>query len=521
MSQKNVRGRATAIVVQWWWVVAIIVLALLLRLYGLTNASIWSDEGFSLTLITYPLRSIWALSGRDVHPPLYYVMLHGWMELIAGKSLAWARGLSVLFGTLSVALGMWLALLISTRRAAVIAGLLYALLPIAVYYSQDVRMYAMLGTWLVGATIALVYWVNRPQKWGYLVTYAVLMVFGLYTHYFSIFCLCSHWLYLLLIRLPRYGGHTYVGRKEWWLANGVMVACFIPWLPSLLSQLSTADSNWVAPISIYSFPSAIGRFFTGNDGQAHGAGIFWLLLFAYLALAVQVLLKPAGQYRFPLLLVICAFFTPCAAAGISVFRPVFVERYMFFSALMMPLVIALALENIRSGGRIVALVVLLGIETYGLHNIYNQRPSLNDPSRVADNQLARLMAYFNEASITGDVLVVSDVFIFYAADFYSEKPRRIVMHTPLPKNGGPQHPDGMGFTAAMARFANDTYIDDIADLAPKTRRVWVLSFSSQASESIGVPARWRLILHKRGGDNQLNLYVMCSPQTPDLSEICE
>lgn len=521
MTQKSVGERATSIVVQWWWVGAIVLLALLIRLYGLTHASIWSDEGFSLELITYPLRAIWVLSGRDVHPPLYYVILQGWMELSASKNLAWARGLSVVFGTLNVALGIWLVLLISTRRAGVVAGLLLALLPIAVHYSQDVRMYAMLGTFLIGATIALVYWVTHPQKWGCLVVYAALMVFGFYTHYFSIFCFCSHWLYLVLIRLPRYGGHTYVKRQQWWIANGVMAACYIPWLPSLLRQLSTSNSNWVMPISIYSFPSALWRFFTGNDGQAHGPVVFWLLLLVYLLLAVRVLLNPSGKYRFQWLLVICAFLTVCAAAGVSLLRPVFVERYLFFSALMMPLVIAVALENIKLGGRVIVVAVLVGIELCGLHNIYNQQHSLNDPSRVADNQLARLMAYFNDASVTGDVLVVSDIFIFYAADFYSKKHRRIVVYTPPPQNGASRHPDGMGFTAPMTRFADDTYIDDLADLVTETQRVWVLSFSSQVREGIQFPDSWRLILHKRGGDNLLNLYVMCSPQTPDLSEVCE
>lgn len=521
MNPNTVRARATSLVVQWWWGAAIVLLALLVRLYGLTHASIWSDEGFSLQLIAYPPHSIWVLTGRDVHPPLYYLILQGWMELIAGKHLGWARGLSVLFGTLNVALVIWLALLISTRRAAVVAGLLLALLPIAVHYSQDVRMYAMLGTLLTGATIALVYWVTHPQRHGYLVIYVVLMVSGLYTHYFSIFCFFSHWLYLLLIRLPRKGGHTHVGRQQWLLANGVIATCYMPWLPSLLRQLSTSNSNWILPMSIDSFPSAISRFFTGNAGQGYGAWVAWLLLLFYMWLAVRLLLNPLGKYRFELLLVICAFFTLCAAASVSLLRPVFVERYLFFSALMLPLVVAVGLENLKLGGLVVAVAVLMGIEIYGLHNIYNLKHSLNDPSRVADNQLARLMAYFNGASVTGDVLVVGDVFIFYAADFYSEKHRRIIVLTPPPKNGESRHPDGMGFTAPMTRFASDTYIDDLADLAPQTHRVWVLSFSSQVGEEMKVPASWRLVLHKRGGDNLLNLYVMCSPQAPDLFEACE
>jgi hypothetical protein len=62
-----------------WWGggLLVLVLAVLTRLYGLTDAAIWGDEGSSLLMSRYTLDGIWAHAARDVHPPMYFMMLHG------------------------------------------------------------------------------------------------------------------------------------------------------------------------------------------------------------------------------------------------------------------------------------------------------------------------------------------------------------------------------------------------------------------------------------------------------------
>lgn len=507
----------------WRWGLAIIGVSLLLRIYKLTDASIWSDEGFSLEMITYPVDTIWWLSGQDVHPPLYYLVLKGWVELMGSHALVWVRGLSVIFGTLNVALGMWLMLLISTRRAAAIAGLLLALLPMAVRYSQDVRMYSMLGTFLLGATIALVYWVMHPSSKRYLVVYVLLMVASFYTHYFSFFAACSHWLYLCLIRLPRLGGHRHIEWSGWWLANVSVAVLFVPWLPSMFRQLARFDLNWVLPLSINSVPSAIWRFLTANDGSTHNVFIFWLLPLVYGGIAISVLLQQDVKYRFNVLIVICGFLTIIATAVASLITPVFVDRYLFFSVLMLPLILALALEKIRRVVWVAGMVFLvMVIEAYGLKAIYSQQHTMNNPYRIANNQLARLMAYFDAASIDGDVLVVSDAYIFYAAEYYGAKGRKVVIYTPPTSSGASGRPNGFGFNSPMLRYPDDTYLDHLDVLESDTHRVWVLQFNeSLRNISLNVPDSWRLIQHELGGDNVLSLYVMCSLQATDFYEACD
>ena len=74
-------------------------------------------------LSAYPLAEIWSHASHDVHPPLYFMLLHGWMAMF-GDSLASIRSLSVLPGIVTVMLGMWLVRLVATQRAALLAGLL-------------------------------------------------------------------------------------------------------------------------------------------------------------------------------------------------------------------------------------------------------------------------------------------------------------------------------------------------------------------------------------------------------------
>ena len=141
----------------------ILALALAVRFYGLTAAAIWGDEGSSLLLAQYAAVDLWFHAAHDVHPPLYFFLLRGWIELF-GDGIWSIRSMSAIPGVVVVGLGIWLVRQLSTRRAAVLAGVLLALFPSAVRYSQEVRMYSLLAVWLLGATLALVYWVRQPER---------------------------------------------------------------------------------------------------------------------------------------------------------------------------------------------------------------------------------------------------------------------------------------------------------------------------------------------------------------------
>lgn len=153
--------------------------ALAVRLTALGRKSLWLDEAASLMRASQPVAAIFGSTG-DPHPPLYYALLHFW--LLLGRSEFVLRLPSALAGALAVPLFYILVRQWSSKTTALIAAWLLALAPMHLWYSQEVRMYALLCT--LGLASALCYTLalrhDRPLAWlGWLVA----TVLGLYVHY--------------------------------------------------------------------------------------------------------------------------------------------------------------------------------------------------------------------------------------------------------------------------------------------------------------------------------------------------
>ncbi len=359
------------------WLLSILVLATLVRFYGLTAAAIWGDEGSSLLLSQHSLAGIWEHAAHDVHPPLYFMLLHGWVELF-GDGIFSIRSLSALSGIATVGLGIWLVDLLATRRAALLAGVLLALLPTAVRYSQEVRMYSLLGLWLIGATIALMCWIKRPQRTRYLVIYTLLMSAAFYTHYFTALCVLCHWLYLGLIRVQPGYRLRHIQRSGWWLANVAIVALYLPWVPNLIDLVqhmdqlkANGDVGWEAPVTLGSLPSMIWSFLIQDDGENLPTLVFIALPLALLILAGVALMRDRSVFRGSALAVIYTVLPVLLVFVVSFISPVFIERYLTVYALGLPMIVALAIDRLYAGSKVLALAVLMlfvGVELVGLKN---------------------------------------------------------------------------------------------------------------------------------------------------------
>ncbi len=126
----------------------VLVAAALVRFWRLNYHSVWFDEAVSLRWASSDISFIWMKTFpliEEKHPPAYYILLHGWQRLLElfglGQSDAWLRALGSILGVLTVAGIMLLARRLSGRRVALLTGLLTALAPALVWYSQELRMF--------------------------------------------------------------------------------------------------------------------------------------------------------------------------------------------------------------------------------------------------------------------------------------------------------------------------------------------------------------------------------------------
>ena len=67
---------------------AILLLASFLRFHGLDAQSFWNDEGNSARIAERTLDLILEGAEGDIHPPGYYLLLHGWRALFGQSEFA-------------------------------------------------------------------------------------------------------------------------------------------------------------------------------------------------------------------------------------------------------------------------------------------------------------------------------------------------------------------------------------------------------------------------------------------------
>ncbi len=192
------------------WVLPGVVVAggVALRLWRLSAPSLWFDEAYSIFVAEQPVSAILArLRSEDVHPPLYYSVLHFWIVAF-GTSEASVRFPSVLAGGALVLLTFLLGTRLVNRTVALLAATVVAISPFHLQASRDARMYALLAMFAAAASYALVRACETGQR-RYWLLYAACSVLGLYTHYFASTVVLAHG-FVVLHRERRYFWHWVV-----------------------------------------------------------------------------------------------------------------------------------------------------------------------------------------------------------------------------------------------------------------------------------------------------------------------
>jgi 4-amino-4-deoxy-L-arabinose transferase-like glycosyltransferase len=200
--------------------------AALLRVCGIGEQELWYDEAFSfhMTAADNALDCII----YDYNPPLYYVLLRAWSAIASTSEVA-LRMLSATLGSAFVAVMIWIGRLLFTWRIGLLSGVVAALAPIHIYYSQEARGYSLLLL-----ALALVYVLGwkaavsgRRRDW---LALALAAAAALYTHYFAAFALAA--LPAFVWAAPRRDSDA--SRASRWrglaLSAAVAGTLLIPWL---------------------------------------------------------------------------------------------------------------------------------------------------------------------------------------------------------------------------------------------------------------------------------------------------
>ena len=260
------------------FLIPILLLAFGLRLYHLDAQSLWWDE-----LKTVQRASMsWAalltdLAGHRAHLPLYFGLMRGWG--ILGNSAFAVRLFSVVWGVLGVAGIFQLGRRLTSTSVGLTAAFLLAISPFHIWYSQEARMYSFLPSVLIFSHISLLK-ASEETKWTNWLSYALLTSIAVYTHYFALFVVMAHYVFLVL-HLRQLRPQT----ARWFKMLVLVGLSLLPWALFIATGGSSGDPiatvpGWINKINWYDPLLTIWTFSVGPGfGIAQWPGFLCLGLF--------------------------------------------------------------------------------------------------------------------------------------------------------------------------------------------------------------------------------------------------
>jgi hypothetical protein len=335
-----------------WQLIALLWLAFALRVWQLGEQSLWYDEGYSAYLGAHvSVGQALELTVRDIVPPLYYLLLRGWLPL-AGTGEYALRFLSVGFGMVAVVLVERIARRLGGERAGLLGAGLAAVAPVLIWLSQDARMYGPLVTWSLLASWGLLRAVApaatdaaRRQGWA---IFAVAGLAALYTHTVAVFWLAGQVVFALLNLWRQRRRRQPV--RDGMVALGVLALGYVPWVIVAWLSLEQNAGYWPG----YLPPSYLWRVawdtFVGGQHLAPAQTDLAAAWFAGTALAawlVLLLRRPRAAVYLS-----CYLVLPLLAMGIAFqHTPKLAPRYPTAMAPALLLVLAAGLTTLFEPSR--------------------------------------------------------------------------------------------------------------------------------------------------------------------------
>ncbi|HEX3982279.1 MAG TPA: glycosyltransferase family 39 protein, partial [Acidisoma sp.] len=369
-------------------------LGLAARLYHIGAMPYWLDEVTTVRRSALPFAAMLRDALTAHHLPAYF-----WVVSLAGHYGLGEGALrvpSAIFGGASAAILYVIGARVGGWKAGIVAGLLLALSPLQVQYGQEARSYTFVVVMMAVGLLGLVEMARAPRAaslrrgepnarvypW---VLYTLGTLGALQVLSIAFFWLISaNCAAFALARDPALDRRRFW--RRWVAAQAIILGLTLPWFVAmaiLTSGHMASGTDWVPPITTRSFFSTLGSLYLMRISRlisfhlfpvvVPGFGAFLLLLGILGAARLRVLRGPAAAsgHAPPWMtatmlrtLLIVAIVPPLLILIISVAKPLWMPRYLLWSAVPFFIFVGLGVA-VLPGQRLqlgaVAVVALLAV----------------------------------------------------------------------------------------------------------------------------------------------------------------
>jgi 4-amino-4-deoxy-L-arabinose transferase-like glycosyltransferase len=200
---------------------------------------LWLDEALTVNISSVPLSDLTEALRHDGSPPLYYAVLHTWMQFFGDGTIA-VRALSGICSVACLPLAWRVGERVGGRTVATAFLVLLALSPFAVQYATEARMYSMAMLLVLAGGLVVANLLERPSR-GLCVAVALLTGALLLTHYYALYTVVAVG---AVLAWHSWRGEQRAGARRVLASMVAGSLLFVPWLPVLLYQSAHTGAPW-------------------------------------------------------------------------------------------------------------------------------------------------------------------------------------------------------------------------------------------------------------------------------------
>lgn len=390
--------------------ISIIVLGIIFILLAAFHSDIWFDESYSVAIAKHNFSDIWTITGNDVHPPLYYWMLHI-VFLLFGNNVMIFRLFSVLAVMILGILGYTHIRKDFGEKVGMLFSFLVYFLPIMSTYSQEIRMYswACLFTFLT-AIYAYRYYKNiKAEKSGTknLVIFGIFSIACCYTHYYALVTTCVINL-MLLIYLIKNRKKAKKELRNFLILAIIQIALYIPWLHYLIGQVHHVGGgfwislgiNTLVEVPSFQFRRQLDTNFAFN-AQTIISLVTSLLLYCYIGYKIFKAKKGKEEIKPGILGMVVYYGVILLYLIVSIASPVLFSRYLF--AITGIYIFILAFFMAKEKKKVITLIICFVILIMGtVSNISNILINYDETNM-------KQIEYLKENIEPNDIIIYSNI----------------------------------------------------------------------------------------------------------------
>lgn len=305
---------------------------LLVSVYLCFSLDIWNDEVFTLGAVSGSYSQMMEILAKDVHPPLYYILLKPFVDFLKDPVIA-MKLFSVLPGWIFLILGLTF---LRKRMGLLPSGLFVfcaVSMPNLPEYLVEGRMYTFAALFLTLELIFGLEMLRNVEFFKFLALTTLFAVCACYTQYFTAVGAAFLFGYFLIV--------LWIQRKKealYVLAAGVLcIVCYLPWLlgPFVAQITEVAGNYWIEPVTLRSFLGCAKYLFTPSYNHENLSFFAWFaLVWVFALFLTQFLYNRNKEKKSEGILAFTAGWIPVVTTAVfgivfSILKsPIFVYRYL-------------------------------------------------------------------------------------------------------------------------------------------------------------------------------------------------